>query len=79
MKKLLLTVMVVGLMGLTACGAEETTEEKAEVKAEYEVVADEAIESSNELCDAVLEYCEEYYASEEYLEEVEYNSLENVW
>lgn len=79
MKKLLLTIIVVGLIGLTGCGAENTTEEKAEAKTEVEVITEETIENSDELCDEILNVCEEYYTSEEYLEEVEYNSQENIY
>lgn len=79
MKKILLTVMVVGLVGLTGCGAVNTTKEKAEVKTEVEVITDEAMESSNELIDDVEEYYEECYTSEEFIKELELDYQEEAY
>lgn len=85
MKKLLLTIMVIGLVGLTGCGAVNTTEEKTETnqvevvetecKTEIDSLCEQTVEETNELIDEV----ESIYLSEESLEDYKQYCTEEEW
>ncbi len=85
MKKLLLTIMVVGLIGLTGCGTESTTEEKVETNkvevietesnTELDSFCEQAVEETNEL----IEDVENIYMSEETLGEFKQCCTEEEW
>lgn len=68
-KTIILAIMMV--MVITGCG---TKEEKAEVKSEVDVLTETVIEETEELEDIIVEH----YVSEEYLEELDCTSQENI-
>lgn len=84
MKKFLLAIIVVGLVGLTGCGTVvNTTEEKTEVtvdtEPEVETNLDSLCEQTVEETDELIEDVENIYSSMEASEEFRQYCTEEEW